>query len=93
MCLGLLVTTGMAADFPRAFLERAVVQESLSRVHPRMRASWLSERGIEDPYYTAVGRPDSGQGLREVSRWSYGPSYDVDGRTTPSETLVALARG
>ena len=76
-----------------SFQEHAAVQESLARVHPRMRASWLRERGIEDPYYTAVRRPDSGQGLREVGRWSYGPSYDVDGRTTPSETLVALARG
>jgi len=91
--LGLLVTTGVAAGLPREFKEHAAVQESLSRVHPRMRASWLKERGIDDPYYTAVRRPDSGQGLREVGRWSYGPSYDVDGRTTPTETLVALARG
>jgi len=93
LCLGLLVTTGVAAGFPRSFQEHAAVQESLSRVHPRMRASWLRERGIDDPYYTVVRRPDSGQGLREVGRWSYGPSYDVDGSTTPSETLVALARG
>ncbi|HTW91565.1 MAG TPA: hypothetical protein VMH22_07630 [bacterium] len=76
-----------------SFQERAAVQESLSRVHPRMRASWLRQHGIEDPYYTAMRSSDSGQGLREVGRWSYGPSYDVDGRTTPSETLVALARG
>jgi hypothetical protein len=91
--LGLLATTGVAADSPSTFQEHAAVQESLSRVHPRMRASWLRERGIEDPYYTAVRRPDSGQGLVEVGRWSYGPSYDVDGRVTASETLVALARG
>jgi hypothetical protein len=76
-----------------SFQEHAAVQESLSRVHPRMRASWLRERGIDDPYYTGVGRSDSGQGLVEVGRWSYGPSYDVDGRATTSETLVALARG
>jgi len=57
-----------------------------------MRASWLKERGVEDPYYTSV-RTDSGSGLRCIGRWSFGPSYDVDGRTTPSETLVALARG
>ena len=91
--LGLLAATGAAADFPRTFQEHAAVQESLARVHPRMRASWLRERGIEDPYYTSVRMPDSGQGLREVGRWSYGPSYDVDGRVTASETLVALARG
>jgi hypothetical protein len=76
-----------------SFEEHAAVQESLSRVHPRMRARWLAERGIEDPYYTGVRSTDSGQGLREVGRWSFGPSYDVDGRVTPSETLVALARG
>ena len=72
--------------------EHAAVQESLARVHPRMRARWLKERGIDDPYYTSV-RTDSGSGLRCIGRWSHGPSYDVDGRTTPSETLVALARG
>jgi hypothetical protein len=90
--LGLALATSVLARVP-GFEEYRAVQESLSRVHPRMRASWLRERGIEDPYYTAVRRPDSGQGLVEVGRWSYGPSYDVDGRVTPSETLVALARG
>ncbi len=88
----MLATTGVAGGFPRAFQEQAAVQESLSRVHPRMRARWLKERGIEDPYYTRV-RTDSGSGLECIGRWSYGPSYDVDGRVTPSETLVALARG
>jgi hypothetical protein len=91
--LGLLATSGVAAGFPRTIQEHAAVRESLSRVHPRMRASWLREHGVDDPYYTSVRMPDSGQGLREVGRWSYGPSYDVDGRTTASETLVALARG
>jgi len=94
LCLGLLVTTGVAAGFPRAFQEQAAVQESLSRVHPRMRARWLRERGIDDPYYTSVSMPAlESSGLELIGRWSYGPSYDVDGRTTPSETLVALARG
>ncbi len=74
-------------------IDQRAVRDSLARVHPRCRASWVKERGIENPYYTSVRMPDSGQGLREVGRWSYGPSYDVDGRTTPSETLVALARG
>jgi hypothetical protein len=72
--------------------DEGVLRDSLSRVHPRMRASWLKERGLDDSYYTTFKRPDS-QGLREVGRWSYGPSYDVDGRVTPTETLVALARG
>ncbi|HTW92320.1 MAG TPA: T9SS type A sorting domain-containing protein [bacterium] len=92
LALGTLLASSAQARVPGIGEHRAV-QESLSRVHPRMRASWLRERGIEDPYYTAVRRPDSGRGLVEVGRWSYGPSYDVDGRTTPSETLVALARG
>jgi hypothetical protein len=89
----LLLGTTLAFGSRLSFQQHAAVQESLARVHPRMRPSWLRERGIEDPYYTAVTRPDSGQGLVEVGRWSYGPSYDVDGRVTPSETLVALARG
>lgn len=72
--------------------DEVALRDSLSRVHPRMRASWLRERGLDDSYYTTFTRPDS-QGLREVGRWSFGPSYDVDGRVTPTETLVALARG
>ncbi len=88
---GLVLASSLLAREP-GFGEYRVVQESLSRVHPRMRASWLKERGIEDPYYTSV-RTDSGSGLQCIGRWSYGPSYDVDGRVTASETLVALARG
>ena len=88
----LLGATAVALGGRLSFQEHAAVQESLARVHPRMRASWLRERGIEDPYYTSV-RTDSGSGLLCIGRWSFGPSYDVDGRVTPSETLVALARG
>jgi hypothetical protein len=76
-----------------AFAEYRAVQESLSRVHPRMRASWLRERGLDDSPYTTFRKPDSGSGLSCIGRWSYGPAYDVDGRITPSETLIALARG
>jgi hypothetical protein len=92
-CSVLLLGVAVALGARPSFEEHAAVQESLARVHPRMRATWLKERGIDDPYYTSVRMTDSGQGLREVGRWSYGPSYDVDGRVTPSETLVALARG
>ena len=88
----LLVGATVAFGARLSFEEHAAVQESLARVHPRMRARWLAERRIEDPYYTSV-RTDSGSGLQCIGRWSYGPSYDVDGRTTPGETLVALARG
>jgi hypothetical protein len=76
-----------------AFAEYRAVQESLSRVHPRMRSSWLRERGLDDSPYTTFRKPDSGTGLSCIGRWSYGPSYDVEGRATPAETLVALARG
>lgn len=73
--------------------DRRAVQESLASVHPRMRARWLRDRSIADSHYSGAVRSDSGDGLRLVGRWSYGPSFDVDGRVSPSETLVALARG
>jgi len=91
-CILLVFGASVALGARLSFDEYHAVQESLSRVHPRMRARWLRERGIEDPYYTSV-RTDSGSGLQCIGRWSYGPSYDVDGRVTASETLVALARG
>jgi hypothetical protein len=84
-----LAAASAAASDVRA---EVAIRDSLSRVHPRMRARWLKERGLDDSYYTTFRKPDS-QGLHEVGRWSHGPSYDVDGRATPSETLVALARG
>jgi hypothetical protein len=87
----LAVTTGLSADFD--FRQHQAVQESLSRVHPRFRAEWLRGRGLDDSYYTTFHPQDTDSGLRCVGRWSYGPAYDVDGQTTPSETLVALARG
>ncbi len=79
--LGLLATTGVAADFPRTFQEHAAVQESLSRVHPRMRASWLRERGLDDSYHTTFHRPES-TGLRCIGRWPWGPSWELAGRDT-----------
>jgi hypothetical protein len=93
-CWSIVLLLGAAVAFGSrlSFQEHAAVQESLSRVHPRMRAGWLKERGVDDPYYTTVRKPES-TGLKVIGRWSFGPSYDVDGRVTPSETLVALARG
>jgi hypothetical protein len=90
--VGLVASFAAAKGFPREFQEHAAVKESLSRVHPRMRASWLRERGIEDPYYTSV-RTDSGSGVRCVGRWSYGPSTWVDVRATADDTIVFLSRG
>jgi len=74
------------------FLDRRTIRDSLCRVHPRLRASWLKERGTRDEYWQECIRP-ADSGLRCVGRWSFGPAYDVDGRVTPTETLVALARG
>jgi hypothetical protein len=58
-----------------------VVQESLSRVHPRMRASWLRARGMDDSYYTTFHQPES-TGLRCIGRWPWGPSWELAGRDT-----------
>jgi hypothetical protein len=79
--LGLLAATGVAADSPSMFQEHAAVQESLSRVHPRMRASWLRERGLDDSYYTTFHRPES-NGLECIGRWPWGPSWELAGRDT-----------
>jgi hypothetical protein len=74
------------------FRQHQAVQESLSRVHPRFRAAWLKERGLDDSHYGTFRTPGTDSGLRCIGRWSYGPSYDVDGRVTPTETLVVLVR-
>jgi hypothetical protein len=92
LILACLLSAFAASAAAADWRQDVALRDSLSRVHPRMRASWLKEHGLDDSYYTTFRRPDS-QGLREVGRWSYGPSYDVDGRVTPTETLVALARG
>jgi len=88
----LLAVSAGATSQRMSWQEEAALMDSVNRVHPRFRASWLEERGIRDEYWQGCVRPvDSG--LRCVGRWSFGPSYDVDGRVTPTETLVALARG
>ena len=80
VALGTLLASSVQARVPGVGEYRAV-QESLSRVHPRMRASWLKERGIEDPYYTTFHRPES-TGLLCVGRWPWGPSWELAGRDT-----------
>ncbi len=64
-----------------SFEEHAAVQESLSRVHPRTRASWLRAHGLDDSYYTTFHRPES-TGLRCIGRWPWGPSWELAGRDT-----------
>ena len=64
-----------------SFQEHAAVQESLGRVHPRMRASWLRAHGLDDSYYTTFHRPES-TGLACIGRWPWGPSWELAGRDT-----------
>ncbi|MFO7652096.1 MAG: hypothetical protein R6X13_12250 [bacterium] len=93
---GMLLLLGAAAEArPMDVFDHAAVLESLSSVHPRQRGRWLTERGIELPGWNAPlpQAPGDSTGLVEVGRWSYGPSFDVDGRVTPAETILALARG
>lgn len=68
------------------------VQDSLHSVHPRQRAHWLKERGIDYPGYTSPLLRDS-LNMRCVGRWSYGPAYDITGRITEHDTILFLARG
>ena len=65
------------------------VRDSLSRVHPRMRASWLRERGLDDSPYTTFRKPDSGSGLHAIGRWPWGPSWELCGR----DSLLFLGSG
>ncbi len=86
----ILLLAGLAAASAREpeFNEFRAVQESLSGVHPRMRASWLAERGLDDSYYTTFRKPDS-SGIRMVGKWGRGPSVEVTGQ----DSLVALTLG
>jgi hypothetical protein len=68
------------------------VQDSIYSVHPRMRAHWLKERGIDLPGFTSPFYPDS-LNMTCVGRWSYGPSYDITGKADGNDTIVFLARG
>jgi hypothetical protein len=80
-CILLLLGTAAAFSSRLSFREHAAVQESLSRVHPRMRARWLRERGLDDSYYTTFHRPES-TGLKCIGRWPWGPSWELAGRDT-----------
>jgi hypothetical protein len=82
----LAAATAAAASDMRAEM---AVRDSLSRVHPRMRASWLRERGLDDSPYTTFRKPDSGSGLHEIGRWPWGPSWELCGR----DSLLFLGSG
>jgi hypothetical protein len=79
--LAVLCLAAVALGRELSFQEHAAVQESLRRVHPRMRASWLRERGLDDSYYTTFRRPGS-TGLVCRGRWPWGPSWELAGRDT-----------
>src|SRR5512136_486621 len=80
LLLGLALASPALGREP-SFQEHTAVQESLSRVHPRMRASWLREHGLDDSYYTTFHRPES-TGLKCIGRWPWGPSWELAGRDT-----------
>ncbi len=81
VALAALCLAAVAPGREPSFEQHAAVQDSLSRVHPRMRASWLKERGLDDSYYTTFHRPES-TGLKCIGRWPWGPSWELAGRDT-----------
>jgi hypothetical protein len=80
-CSVLLLGVTVAFGDRLSFQEHAAVQESLSRVHPRARASWLQAHGLDDSYYTTFRKPEN-TGLECIGRWPWGPSWELAGRDT-----------
>jgi hypothetical protein len=87
ICLLLAATAGLSAGFD--LRQHQALQESLSRVHPRFRAAWLKEHGLDDSYYTTFHKPVTDSGLRCVGRWPWGPSWELCGR----DSLLFLGSG
>ena len=86
--LSIVIAVGALSAREPSFEEYGAVQDSLSGVHPRMRASWLRERGFDDSYYTTFRKPES-TGLRCIGRWPWGPSWELCGR----DSLLFLGSG
>ncbi|MEO0020425.1 MAG: T9SS type A sorting domain-containing protein [candidate division WOR-3 bacterium] len=84
--VGLLILSVVAAEARTGFPDFAL-KESLARVHPRMRAPWLRERGIDDPHYSF--KKLASTGLRCIGRWPWGPSWELCGR----DSLLFLGSG
>jgi len=76
--IGAALAAAAAAREPD-FGEFQAVQESLSRVPPKLRAEWLRKRGYDDSQYTAYRRPES-TSLRLVGKYGRGLSVEVTGR-------------
>jgi hypothetical protein len=68
------------------------IEDSLRTMHPRMWARWLELHGIKDEYYSKPFNRDS-LNVRCVGRWSYGPSYEITGKTVGNNTYLFLSRG
>ncbi|MEO0005217.1 MAG: T9SS type A sorting domain-containing protein [candidate division WOR-3 bacterium] len=83
--VGLLILS-VTAEARTGFPDFAL-KESLARVHPRMRAPWLRERGIDDPHYSF--KKLASTGLRCIGRWPWGPSWELCGR----DSLLFLGSG
>ncbi|MEO0050194.1 MAG: T9SS type A sorting domain-containing protein [candidate division WOR-3 bacterium] len=84
--VGFLFLSVVAAEARTGFPDFAL-KESLARVHPRMRAPWLRERGIDDPHYSF--KKLASTGLRCIGRWPWGPSWELCGR----DSLLFLGSG
>ncbi|MBM3332320.1 T9SS type A sorting domain-containing protein [candidate division WOR-3 bacterium] len=89
ICLLLGLGLAVVAVAGQPLMRERAVMDSLRAVNPRFRATWLRDRGLQ----TAGCATTDSEGLRVVGRWSFGPSYDVDCRMTPAETLIVLGRG
>ncbi|MFO7651676.1 MAG: hypothetical protein R6X13_10110 [bacterium] len=91
--LGLLVAAAGAVPAGRLDFERwEAIEESLRQMPPRLRGRWLRDRGIADQMLRTVTVGTDSE-LAVVGRWSYGTAYDIDGRMTALDTLLAYARG
>jgi hypothetical protein len=67
------------------------IEDSLRTMHPRMWARWLELHGVQDDYSKPFNRDSLN--VRCVGRWSYGPSYEITGKTVSNNTYLFLSRG
>jgi hypothetical protein len=85
--MGLLATTGLAADVPRRFDDYPTIQESLRSLPPNIRSYRLERAGYD--LWPAAHASTESSGLTLVGKWGAGPSYRVTGR----DSFVYLSRG
>jgi hypothetical protein len=85
--MGLLATTGLAADLPRRFDYYPTIQESLRSLPPNIGSYRLEKAGYD--LWPAAHASAESSGLSLVGKWGGGPSYRVTGR----DSIVYLSRG